>query len=627
MALEQGAPAFPLEDKARRILDRLPKGAQSVHTGLNREYYLDLAEIVVRWAVEWQDDDGIIVEPFPMDNPPLRHPSGREWTKPWARESPTGTARFAGAVARLVSANRCGELTEAGIKALEAVAEGMATGPRPGPVPGPDFCTKELVPAHNAFQDAAPRHRKDCWRQWLSGLDPRDVYIGAHNWRLYAVVGEYERHLAGLEGDLQWIDEEIGKQKEYFTPYGMYKDPNDPITYDLSVRQNLSLMVQLGYEGRHRSWIDEMLRRGGITLLLCVSPTGQAPFGGRSNQFHFVEGMIACICEVQARRYAAQGEEHVAGAFKRTARLAAASTERWLRETPFRHIKNRFPPAQRHGIDSYGNYSVYGLLAANLLAVAWHLADESIDEAPAPADAGGYAVELPDDFHKVFVTCRDYHLQLDTKADPKHDATGLGRLHRRGVPTELALSMPIAATPAYRTCVPAAARSAGIGPAWTDASGRWHALADFSDRIESIRVDDLYETQEEVRLRVVYEGALGGCSKVIEEYTLDSEGLLVVNEVHGAGSGRIRARFPLLRTDGMAASEIATETNRFRVRYGGHICDVTCMDVDAAPGQEDGDAPNRNGLYRIGFFGRKGCRISYRLSMTQENAGTPPPVL
>lgn len=224
--------------------------------------------------------------------------------------------------------------------------------------------------------------------------------------------------------------------------------------------------------------------------MLMQSVTGQAPFGGRSNQFHIQEGMIACICEMQASRLAATGEAVLAGAFKRAARRAALVVARWVMGMePFRQTKSGFVPHLRHGIDSGGEYSSYGLLAASLFATAWHLADESIGEALTPAEQGGFVLSIWPEFHKLFASCAGYHVQTDTRADLAKDATGLGRLHRLGAPPELALSMPVAARPGYALSTPEPGRHLAIGPVWRGNAGQACRLAALSNEIRHARCE------------------------------------------------------------------------------------------------------------------------------------------
>ena len=58
-----GLAPFELEAKARGVLDA-PPPPDWQPTGIDRSFYLSLAETVVRNAAAWQDAHGAIIDPF-----------------------------------------------------------------------------------------------------------------------------------------------------------------------------------------------------------------------------------------------------------------------------------------------------------------------------------------------------------------------------------------------------------------------------------------------------------------------------------------------------------------------------------------------------------------------------------
>jgi hypothetical protein len=394
----------------------------------------------------------------------------------------------------------------------------------------------------------------------------------------------------------------------------MYRDPNCPMTYDAVPRMNLSLLFHSGYRGAYFPFLDEMLRRGALTMLLCLSPTGEAPFGGRSNQQNFNEATIALICEFEASRYQKGGNLELAGVFKRAALLAARSVRRWLDLRPVRFTKNEFPPESQHGRQKdYGFYAVYSLLIAGQFGFAGWLADPAIAERPTPFETGGYVVRLGDDFHKVFATCGGYHVEIDTRADLHYDATGLGRLHKAGAPSETALSTPAVAHPDYLVSTSPTPRNVAIGPGW-EQNGKIRWLSDLSREIEKVDVETLGENADQVKFRITYRCGPNEPT-IAETYELTRNGLTMTCEIIGKANS-VYFQVPLIETDGAHHSRVETGTNSFRVSYQGltyRVCSLLPGGVDTR--LEEFTAPNRNGVYRVGVFSAKGNSITCHLSI------------
>jgi len=577
-----------LEERARESAGAAPGPA-----ACDSSVYLDIAERIVRAAAAWQGPTGAIIDPN----------TGEEWS----HTSP----RYASAVAPLVAAGRCEDLVESCARCLDASCRAIAE-EEGGST---DFWPRDLALAIECLEGKVDAGRSAEWRRLLGGYDPQHTYRyvtskvepkDIHNWCIYSLTGEQMKRRLGIADNLDFIEDHLETQRPRFTAAGMYRDPNCPTTYDLTVRQNLGMLLRYGYDGRHCEFVDEMLRRGGLAQLFFQSTTGEMPFGGRSNQFHHVEAMAVCTAEHEASRYAALGDAALAGAFKRSARRAAAATLRWqLEAEPFRHIKNMFDPAELHGCDSYGHLSVYSLLAADLFAYAGLIADESIEEGAAPCDAGGFVLPVLDDFHRVFASCGPLHLQIDTCGQAGFDATGLGRLHHRDRPSETALSVGIVPKPHYRTSEKAHAEAVAIGPCWRGPGGEWRSLAGEQPRAADVEI--LEESPSRAAFRVRYDAD----RQVVEEYVLTPEGLEVSASV---GAGPVRLTVPLIVTDGEATSSVREEAHAFVMEYRGITLRVEVLDEDATCGRLGVQAPNRNGIYDVGCFERAAAKIRARLS-------------
>ncbi|MDD5596338.1 MAG: hypothetical protein PHV82_00250 [Victivallaceae bacterium] len=601
---------YPLKKKWERLRTQAATAETVQPTGIDKSFYLDLAEKIVRTAVPWQSDDGMIIDPY------------------FHAEANSGSARFVGALGQLIKAGRCLDLIDVCIKSYEHCLgrlDELAT--------CPEFWTKEMMYAYEALHDKIEKSRQQRWRDLWLRHKPREYYACAvkqmtNNFWVFAITGEFLKAKQDLNGDLELVDEGLEILLRDFTEYGMYRDPNDPIVYDLVVKQQLFFLLEQGYRGKHYAELREICERGAISSLLTQSVTGETPFGGRSNQYHWVEGHFCCLTESAAAYFKAQGDTLTAGIFKRAARTAALSTKSWILDMePYRHLKQGFHPATFHGIDSYGNIGIYGILAASLLGTAFHIADDSVAETLTPAEAGGYVFALWPEFHKVFASCGGYHAELDTKADHHYDATGFGRLHKQGMRPESILSASIASAPNYVKNAKGAAHNDSllwkpegsksaytrldsfekensdnltIGPEWTDTAGKKWRLADFEEEIKEVKLDVLEESGDQVEFRVIYKGDLGGCSKVTEKYRISSEGVHYEAELDRADFA-LRLLAPLIITDGMETSDITTDAEGFRVSYRNDRFSIRAQEGKFRISDEN-PASNRNAVYRVGVI-------------------------
>jgi hypothetical protein len=224
-------------------------------------------------------------------------------------------------------------------------------------------------------------------------------------------------------------------------------------------------------------------------------------------------------------------------------------------------------------------------------------------------------LDLPNAFHKVFSTCGGYHVEIDTRADHHYDATGLGRVHRVSAPSELGLSTPIVADPNYLVSVDAALRNVALGPGWLDGEGIIHWLADYSGEIEGIPVAIQRESRDRVEFSLDYKGGLHGCESVLEQYSMDDDGVVITDTVLGSIEGLL-IQIPLLQTDGSEQAEINSTKTGFVVNYRNYKYSIKCLsplNVDVF--MESFSAPNRNGIYKIGCFKVKGNQIKYKIEI------------
>lgn len=568
-----------IEEKVRQSL----KGASFIHGKIipsASKRYLHLAENIVRQAVSWQNEEGRIIDPYEK------------------RETNTLTARFVGALGLLILKGRCLDLIEPCTRALTPALEDLFH----KKFWWVEFITKEACMAYMALKDKVQTKQAAYWNHLLNDYDPELVYSYTftnnphhlkNNVCTFGIAGEAIKKKLGGADNCDFINRYIEQQLTLFDKNGMYNDPHSPMTYDMVARMNLSLALWAGYMDQYYEKLSEILKLGALSQLLYQSPVGECPFGGRSNQQNFNEVTFALICEFEASRWAEQGDPAMAGSYKRAAALAINSIEKYLQTTPIFFTKNLFPPETQHGRQAdYGFYGAYSLLIASQLGFAAILADDNIKETKCPAECGGYVFITEKSFHKVFATCAEYHIEIDTNADFKYDATGLGRVHRIGFPAELALSIPINAKPDYLTVIPPAGSNFSISPGWNNV---W--LSNLSGE----KLHSACKVFEESRDRVCFSIDYTYDSYTIsEKYDISSNGIEILATQHEGHP--LSFRIPLLKTNGADETIIKMLDDGFLVLLDNFAYRVSCLTANTKISIENIDAPNRNGIYKIGCF-------------------------
>ena len=488
-----------------------------------------------------------------------------------------------------------------------------------------DFSVKEIMLAYFAMKDKVPPAKREEWKELLSKID---VYKNYTQWRrtteeamrlsninVYNMVGEYLREKEGMTDTAEYFDIHWPAQLKRFDENGMYMDPGCPLLYDLTTRCQIQIMIGMGYRGKFFESLDANLKKAGLWTLFMQSSSYELPFGGRSNQFLFNEGLIAANCEYEAVRYKKEGDLKLAGMFKRSARLAALSIKRWLGAKPPRHIKNFYPVESLHGTEGYGYYDKYMMTLGCFIYIAYLFADDSIEEYPCPAEAGGYIVKTSDDFHMVFANCRGNSIQINTKADFRYDSTGLGRYHRRGFPTELALSVPFTAAPNYNLAKGLKSTNLAIGPGWQDENGKVQYLSELSENLNNT-IELGCISKDLVSFTVTYTGeCFKGCRGVREEYNIDSTGVTIETELIAPDTNKIFYRVPLFMFNGRDKSNISVDKNIAYVKLDDYVYKVDANDNSI--NLSDEIYSNRNGEYRPAIITAECGKISLRLELTE----------
>lgn len=606
-----GIAEYPYDDTVKKLIEApIPKDWKK--SGIDKRKYLEMMERIVRMASKWINSEGAVIDPY------------------YHAEFGQTTPRFVSSASVLLHFGRVPELKELVIKSMSYSCSQLANA-KGG---SPDFWMRELS---TAFICLKPMVKKEVWGSWakqLQSVNPEKVYKDIdstgqnldklNNWAVYSSGGEYMREAVGLTSKsndfidgVDFFDKYMNAQLVHFTKEGMYRDPNDPITYDITTRLQIGNALTYGYDGPLRDELSEFLRRGGLTMLLFTSPDGYVPYGGRSGEFQFQEAIIAALSELEANRYKTSNPK-LAGIFKRQAHISIQSIKRWaLDMEPFRHIKNGFEPKLQHGIDTYGKYSVYSLYYSSVLGLAALYADDEIEEHPTFSETGGYLLELYPAFHKIFASVTNSQIEIDTRGTPHHESVGLGRFQAKGVPLELGMGMPFVFNPKYRmadSLVPS--ENFAIGPSWVS-KGAHFSLANISSHLTH-KLERIRESKDNVEFLLEYSINSADTILVQQHYNLLGKKLEIDSKILGIDETPIdntSFSVPLLVTNGSSKSEILKEDRRIKVNYMGHSLEVELDDQESTYHIAPKLFANRNGIYKNLIIETPGNHIKINLTL------------
>lgn len=588
---------FPLRETVTRVEATLAT-TRAEPTRLKKQDYLKTVAGIVEYFRHFQDGDGRIIDPF------------------LHREFQYSTPCYAWAAAALVAGDSQTNLLPSASLALDSALDQLASGKVADN--HSDFFTFPSMLAYEHLRDRVTPGQRKHWEELLRAIEPDRVYRDrvtskrdtVHNWNIVALSGEFLRHQQGFTG-MDYIEDNLALQMKHFTPDGLYQDVGWPMAYDHFPRHFLAVILERGYDGQYRAQLDELLDRAGWTSLLMQSPCGELPTGGRSSEHQWNEAMQCVTYEIWAARKQHVGDLVAARAFKRAARLALQSVQRWVRPSgELWIVKNRFDPAVRHGFMGYSSHSQYNLLAASMLSTAWLMADDSISEGTCPADVGGFVVQLPE-FHKVFANAGGQYVELDTGADPAYNSTGLIRVQHAGLDT---LPGPTD-TPSIET------EGLAVGVAWLE-RGRWQSLAGLGkNEIKEVKVTKLEEKLDHVRFAIRYQLGRPEIPSLTETYDLTPDGVRVTAEVEGKIK-QLRVRFPAMAFDGERTMDIALKGAAATVSLPGESENFRIESPTGVELRRTGKWVScRNGFLEEIYGEFKGRRVTYLLQPRKSGEG------
>lgn len=436
---------------------------------------------------------------------------------------------------------------------------------------GNDFSVKELIFSILEIEKAGVFEKSvtDNWRKNLALINPYKTYRviaevppkRINNWAAFNALSEQVRKFSGIGDESLFIDNQIKSQLFSFDENGMYRDPNEPMVYDMVTRLQLALALHFGFDGEAREELEAFIMKGADVTLSMQSVTGEIPYGGRSNQFLHNETFYAALCEYYASTLKKTGDMERAGHFKRAARIAMESMIPWLESDTIHHVKNYYDINSMYGCEGYAHFDKYMITAASWLYCAYILSDDTIPETDFHDEQENYIWETSHHFHKVFGKFKDYFIEMDTKADTHYDSNGIGRIHRKGAPSAICLSVPFAEHPDYKIDITnPSPMSICCG------------IKSTNDYIYTCDQSTEYKIIEKVlsddSLSVKFDCTLENGSVIRQECTISENGI----EILAIGQGNLRILLPAFEFDGENYTVMNSTMDSVGICYNGWVC-------------------------------------------------------
>ncbi len=473
---------------------------------------------------------------------------------------------------------------------------------------GNDFSVKELIFCLLEVEKhgLVPKEKTDAWRAGLAKITPENTYSQwarkpsdiVNNWAIFTAVSEWMRQVIGVADTKDFVDLQLSSQTRYIDPNGMYRDPNEPMVYDLVSRGLFCVLLHFGYDGVYKELLDAAQKKAGLLTLRMQSVTGELPYGGRSAQFMHNEAQLALNMEFEANRYKREGNMTLASVFKARAELALENMEYWFKKDPIHHVKNRYPLSTGFGCEYYAYFDKYMITAASFLYVAYLFADdtiEAVDQKRTPA-----VTFTAEPFHKCFVEAEDYFAEIELAADKHYDEDGLGRIHKKGAPSPLCLSSSMTAHPSYKV---ENARAASMVPGY-EKDGEFCLALSGAASYRPFKVE-----KGEGFAAVTMLSEFEDRTVLKHSYTVSRDGV----DIAVSGAERVAFSFLAFDFDGETKTDLRVGESSVSVTYEGYIC---TYETNGKILCKDEYADNRNGRYRV-FYAVADTALSLHITIDE----------
>jgi len=383
------------------------------------------------------------------------------------REHQYATPYFSFAVATAVANGRATNLCEIGARALDhatADISGLDGSAQANDSHG-EFFGAPMVKALRLFKQIQSQFpailttmRISRWESRLTVSRTSYMNNGVtQNWRTYGMKGEWLRVQDGLvprtggvggQGvdyiENYWNNEQrarftrdrdvLGQNPYLLTYHDDDPGPKQNFAYMGGATGNLLDLVYQGYDGPSRDDIAATTRFTARTCLLLVSGNGDAPAGGRTGDHVWNDVVWGNTFELAAEMAWVDGDRRLAGQFRHAARVALQSSWRFQQEQGWFSVTKSLLPAAHQNFyadwSALANYNGYTEIHSSE-AFATELSP--IPEQPTPAEIGGYAVTLDNQFDNTFLNAGGMQVQICTEGSSAANLAGSLRWHTLGI--------------------------------------------------------------------------------------------------------------------------------------------------------------------------------------------------
>ncbi len=530
---------------------------------ISTDAYLDAVENICRVAQTFQDKEGAIIDPY------------------LHREHQYSTPYYAIALSVLLHEGRALDMKESAIKAMDHATKSFAQGADGIPDRHGEFYIAALATALEAFKGYVPDEKYNIWHERLQTplLEVIEGY-GSHlnNWRTYAMKGEWLRAKSGLTPKNQMYDfieyswnHQSQFEKIVMDKWNLYQDwSSDPqsLAVEAVGRGNLVGLLCSGYDGASAKEMMDAIKRGTQTSLLLMSPDGQCPPNGRTDDHVFNDVLYQLIYEAMAETALKDGDTRLAGQYRRAAMMCFDSIKRWKRSDgkwagSYTITKNHFDVDDRVGYQpasQWGNYN--GALIFHL-AEAAHARQSDIEEIATPTEIGGYAITTDPRFATFTANAGGMQVFINTRGNdvPKYDVywapLGGVRFSRVGWDSRLGPSDGVflvsgkkdgSRIPTDMSAIPGGAgQGVTFGPAWFT-KGKWFTVADLPQHYRATPVVEFVHPLL-VRFTLTYSTITGHDALMFRQhFTVTPDGVLI--KMHAVQDIPNAMMIPILENDG-----------------------------------------------------------------------------